>query len=117
MKIEELRKIVAAATPGPWVTPEWDDGVWTEPRAEKSGCICKLDCSCVQNPNKDPDAQFITTFSPSLVARLLDVVEAAQYAAYEPGVLDGTDEPGVIVSPGLKAVRDTLRALEGSDDE
>ena len=37
----------------------------------------------------------------------LAVVMAAKHAAYEPGLLD-EEEPGEIISPGLKRVREAL---------
>ena len=68
MKLEELRKVCEWATPGPWKA-EHKEGVSL---VEADFTSVSADCSCV-------DADFIATFNPAYVLKLLAVVEALQY--------------------------------------
>ncbi len=108
--IEKLRKIVAKATPGPWSLPDktvqespqdwlYCDYLWTAHGGILSEYKHKTGAP-------KPDWEYIATFNPALVSRLLDVVEAAVKA-----------QPGEWGQELLDQLDEALKALEESLDE
>ena len=88
-----LQAVCAKATPGPW-TNKYDDGSESSDKIhtvsqdkdglpKKSIAVVAWGCSCCKSdatPQDKANRDFILTFNPSLVARLLAVVEAATIA-------------------------------------
>ncbi len=79
-KIEQLREICGKATPGPWSLPDktvqespqdwlYCDYLWTAHGGILSEYKHKTGAP-------KPDWEYIATFNPALVSKLLDVVEA-----------------------------------------
>ena len=67
--LDELRRLLAEATPGPWFTYEWD--VWASDAHGEEFVV-------YSNPHTKPDADLIVAAVNALPA-LLRVAEAAQH--------------------------------------
>ena len=80
--IKDLRKIVNAATPGPWKNDQCGD-VWTvketENESEESkavgGPLFRMIGTTPTAPN-NPNAIFISTFNPAVISLMLYYMEA-----------------------------------------
>lgn len=121
MKLEELKKIAEAATPGPWGwcydgSSDWSVGPKRDPQGKgRIGIYRPGAVEC-------PDAEFISTFSPSTVLILLKLLQRYTKASRE--VLDFFGEQakeqgrdGVpIVLLDLANVTHQVEALEGGGE-
>ena len=66
--LTKLREICDAATPGPW----WeDDQIWAYGKDGADIIVCHPESS-------DANADFIATFNPTMIGKLLDLWEAAK---------------------------------------
>lgn len=102
----DLRAIIANATPGPWSCP--DDKVYRRLFPDAGalpGIIVVHADNTVECIAEAPNAAFISTFDPTLVSALLDVVEAAEGA----NEWDGSDPA---TWPRLTAALSTYRAAK-----
>jgi hypothetical protein len=122
MNLEELKKVVEKATPGPWGNHDFqeDQGedTWTVAAERKevirdgqspiwpNGIALTEIASTEYSPEPIHDAKFIATFNPSLVSKLLRVVEAC----YEEEK-SRTIEEQVIA---CRHIKEALRDLEQS---
>lgn len=87
-----LRDIVNAATPGPWTVGErrppleWERDL----RATAGDGSTYLHGAMAE----DVDAEFVATFDPQLVGRLLDIVDAARHFVDQRGWAPLVGRPG-----------------------
>lgn len=79
--MDELRKIVNEATPGPWKR-DGREGLTRFVYTEFDAHLDDPGADIAKVLYHDPDADFIATFDPQVVEALLDVVEGA-YTALE----------------------------------
>ena len=77
--ISELRKIAAAATPGPWGAADGGSfgGWWISLNGDPSNV------TIAAVPIKLADADHIARFDPPAVSAMLDVIEAAEVVSHE----------------------------------
>lgn len=77
MNLTDLRKICEAATPGPWTTDEFSDE-WFLKTNHKYAVNCpSIRIACIEGLGQEykDTAEFIATFNPAFVLKLLAVVE------------------------------------------
>ncbi len=87
MNISQLKSICEAATPGPWKLDAIDesdtgaviclDAVGPVHHGAIAEIVWRMDGD-VRSPEQEATAQFIATFNPTTIAKILAVVEAAQ---------------------------------------
>ncbi len=112
MKIEELQRIAAAATPGP------REPVMLTHRAEDYGLHIDVTTAvpgaCEEDGNPEGDVRFYATFNPELVARLLAVVEAAgdRTLMWNEEYCDGADY--TLLCAARQKLESALAALEAA---
>lgn len=103
MKIEDIEKLCAEATPGPWIE---DVSIYHLAIEAKNGkYICGRDGDDVEDYNgKDSDTQFVAA-SRDLIPKLLAVAKAARKCDEE-GWLDeneyGADHPLSLIAKALR---------------
>lgn len=68
MRIDDLKKVAAAATPGPWEVSWCNTGVRMDSPKDNICYAWDIDIG--------PDTTFIITFNPELVLKLLAALEA-----------------------------------------
>ena len=102
MNTNKLREVAAAATPGPW--RKESDG-WAELRNVRHMVQAK-DRLVAYGQMTANDCAHIATFNPALIAKLLDVVEAAQKAM----IVFGKENSELHACKNLASA---LKALEG----
>jgi len=114
MKLEKLREIAIAATPGPWEHVHVYAGEEVIYQSELNLCVASL--------RSQFDAKHIATFSPEMVLKLLDCVEALEFYADEDDVW-GACQPEdtfetcchiVAETRGGDRAREALAALKGT---
>ena len=101
--ISELRKITAAATPGPWGAADGGSfgGWWISLNGDPS----KVTIAAV--PIKLADADHIARFDPQTVTAMLDVIEAADVACKQGRPVDAFQALND-VDDALHAFRDLM---------